>query len=115
MEVHMLRLFISAVFATVLVSANLALAQSGQIEPNAGSWKTWVIPSGKDFRVPPPPDETVTTAELVQLRDILAKNDPQVLERITFWDAGSPGYRWIGVVNNRFASGEKDFPFSKPH
>ena len=26
------------------------------VEPKAGTWKTWVISSGKDFRVPPPPD-----------------------------------------------------------
>ncbi len=107
----MLRLFFSAVFAIVLASANLALAQSDQIESNAGTWKTWVISSGKDFRVPPPPDETATAAELVQLRDILAKSDPQAADKIRFWDAGSPGYRWIGVVNSRFAAGEKDFPF----
>ena len=25
------------------------------IEPQAGTWKTWFISSGKDFRVPPPP------------------------------------------------------------
>ena len=104
-------LFCSAVLAIVLASANLALAQSDQIEPNAGTWKTWVISSGKDFRVPPPPDETATAAELAQLRDTIAKNDPQAADKIKFWDAGSPGYRWIGVVNNRFAAGEKDFPF----
>lgn len=107
----MFRLFFSAVFAIVIVSADLAFAQSSQIEPNAGNWKTWVITSGKDFRVSPPPDEMATAAELVLLRDILAKNDPQAADKIKFWDAGSPGYRWIGVVNNRFAAGEKDFPF----
>ena len=103
--------FFSAVFAIVLASANLAFAQSDQIEPNAGTWKTWVISSGKDFRVPPPPDETATAAELAQLRDTIGENDPQAADKIRFWDAGSPGYRWIGVVNNRFAAGEKDFPF----
>jgi hypothetical protein len=27
----------------------------GQVEPHAGQWKTWVISSGRDYRVPPPP------------------------------------------------------------
>jgi membrane-associated phospholipid phosphatase len=107
----MLRLFSSIICAVVLLSANWAFAQSGQIEPNAGTWKTWVITSGKDFRVPPPPDATATAPELAQLRDLLAKDDPQAADKIRFWDAGSPGYRWIGVVNNRFAAEEKDFPF----
>ena len=34
----------------------VAAQTAGQIEPNAGKWKTWAISSGKDFRVPPPPD-----------------------------------------------------------
>jgi hypothetical protein len=109
----MLRLFLSTVFTIILLSADFAYAQSGQIEPNAGTWKTWVITSGKDFRVPPLPDATATAAELAQLRDLLAKNDPQVTGKIRFWDAGSPGYRWISIVNNRFAAGEKEIAF--PH
>src|SRR5262245_39178072 len=32
-------------------SALRAEQLSGQIEPNAGNWKTWVISSGKDYRV----------------------------------------------------------------
>ena len=58
-----------------------------------------MITSGKDFRVPPPPD--TSAAELTQLRELVAKNDAQVAARITFWDAGSPGYRWIDLVNDR--------------
>ena len=27
----------------------------GQVEPRAGQWRTWVISSGRDYRVPPPP------------------------------------------------------------
>jgi len=109
----MLRLFLSSVFMIILLSADLALAQSSQIEPNAGSWKTWVITSGKDLRVPPPPNAAATTAELTQLRDFLAKDDPQITAKIRFWDAGSPGYRWVGIVNNRFAAGEAGITF--PH
>ena len=28
----------------------------GQVEPNAGKWKTWFISSGREVRLPPPPD-----------------------------------------------------------
>ena len=34
--------------------ATNALAQ-GQIEPLAGTWKTWILRSGSEFRLPPPP------------------------------------------------------------
>jgi hypothetical protein len=94
------------------LSASFAFAQSGnQIEPNAGTWKTWAITSGKDFRVPPPPDAATTADELAQLRILLAKDAPEDVEKIRYWDAGSPGYRWIGFVNNRFAAGEISIPF----
>ena len=43
-------------FGLVLVLTARAQDTTGQVEPNAGSWKTWAISSGKDFRVPPPPD-----------------------------------------------------------
>jgi hypothetical protein len=40
--------------ATVVLSGAIAAAHAGeQIEPNAGSWKTWVIASGRDFRAAP--------------------------------------------------------------
>lgn len=74
-------------------------AQPGGIEPNAGAWKTWVIPSGKDFRVPPPPDAAATAAELEQLRELVRRNDQQSYARIAFWDAGAPGYQWIELIN----------------
>ena len=87
-----------------LLSGGCAFAQPDQIEPAAGSWKTWVISSGKDFRVPPPPEESATAAELVQLREQLAKSDTQIADQITFWDAGSPWNRWIELVNTRESS-----------
>ncbi|CAN7511500.1 phosphatase PAP2 family protein [Mesorhizobium amorphae] len=90
--------------AVILLSGNCAFAQSDLIEPKAGTWKTWVITSGEEFRVPPPPDSSA--AELEQLREIIAKNDAQVAAKIAFWDAGSPGYRWIDLVNNRILEGK---------
>lgn len=89
----------------ILLLANSAFAQSDLIEPKAGTWKTWVITSAEDFRVPPPPANSAT--ELQQLRDLIAKNDAQVAATITFWDAGSPGYRWIELVNNRLLQGQQ--------
>lgn len=64
------------------------------IEPEAGSWKTWVLTSGHQLRPAAPPDETATQQELVKLQEMVADGDAAALDRISYWDAGSPGYRW---------------------
>lgn len=66
-----------------------------QLEPTAGSWKTWVIASGSAIRVPPPPDADETRQELKQLAEIGSKRTAAMLEQIDFWNAGSPSYRLV--------------------
>ena len=75
------------------------------VEPTAGTWQTWVISSGKDFRAPAPPGFTDTEAELRSLADLIGHNDAKTLERIQFWDAGAPAYRWIDLLNPRLFAG----------
>lgn len=96
----------------VLASGTSTIAQSDQVEPNAGTWKTWVITSGADFRVPPPPDTAATATELAQMRELIAQNGPEVADTITFWDAGAPSYRWIDLVNRRLLA---DQPIPNAH
>jgi hypothetical protein len=71
---------------------------SAQIEPNAGKWKTWVLNSGDQLRLPPPPDEERTRTEIEQLKDLAEKRDAATLERIIWWNAGPPGYRWTSIA-----------------
>ena len=52
--------------------SSLRAQADGQIEPNAGKWRTWVISSGKDYRVPPPPGRSETRAELRLLADLIS-------------------------------------------
>src|SRR6266571_8751735 len=87
----------------VLMLVLSARAQDGveQIEPKAGSWKTWAISSGKDFRVPPPPDSAATLEELAWLKSFSQDKDPRIDEQVRFWNAGPPSYRWVDVVTNR--------------
>ena len=82
------------------------------IEPNAGNWKTWVISSGKDYRVPPPPGRRETKAELKQLAEIMSHNDAQTQQQIEFWDAGAPAYRWIDLINARVLAGTPTTPYA---
>ncbi len=42
-----------------------------QVEPGAGKWKTWVIPSGSAFRLPAPPDSEITARELRWVKDCI--------------------------------------------
>lgn len=75
------------------------------IEPDAGHWRTWVISSGKDFRVPPPPGRRRTRAEIHELAQLIAGNTEETRAQIAFWDAGSPAYRWIDLLNARAFAG----------
>ena len=77
------------------VTLPLQVHAGDPIEPNAGNWKTWIISSGKDYRVPPPPPPAQTQAELRALSDLINLNDAQVEQQIKYWDAGAPAYRWI--------------------
>src|SRR5688572_16683178 len=40
---------------TILASTVTVAADLPQVEPGAGNWRTWIISSGREFRVPPPP------------------------------------------------------------
>src|SRR5436189_1945020 len=86
--------------------------ERAQIEPNGGNWRTWVISSGRDYRVPPPPGHKETKAELRLLAQLMSHNDAQVQQQIAFWDAGAPAYRWIDLINARVLAGTPTTPYS---
>lgn len=73
----------------------LTVTLVAQVEPNAGKWKTWVIKSGDQFRLPAPPDAAATKGEIAWLKDQLSQRDSYLAAQVTYWDAGSPGYRWM--------------------
>jgi len=69
-----------------------------QVEPGAGMWKTWVIPSGNAFRLPAPPHSEITAIELRRIKDGISQRDQAALASIRFWDAGAPAYRWMQLA-----------------
>jgi membrane-associated phospholipid phosphatase len=69
-------------------------AVPGPIEPTAGSWHTWLLSSGSELRLAPPPDEAATRAELDELQALASRRDAAMLDRIGYWDSGAPSYRW---------------------
>jgi len=65
-----------------------------QIEPQAGNWKTWVLSSGSQLKVPPPPHRRASEEEIGALKRLSLERDAAALDLINFWDAGSPSLRW---------------------
>jgi len=96
MHIHYI---VSVVALAAAVSSPHAWCQP--VEPGAGGWKTWVISSGKDYRVPPPPGAEETQGELNALADLLAHGDAGTRDVAAYWDAGAPTYRWMDYLNNR--------------
>jgi membrane-associated phospholipid phosphatase len=87
--------------AFIILIAGLLHAHAQKMastEPRAGSWKTWVIASGEQFRVPPPPDRAATDKELDDLQRLAATRDRAALDRVAYWDTGSPSYRWSEIA-----------------
>jgi membrane-associated phospholipid phosphatase len=75
-----------------------ASSTAGGIDPGAGQWRTWVLASGRDLRLPPPPDAQATAAELQQVRSLGAQRDAAALTRIRRWDFWSPAHQWNDVL-----------------
>jgi hypothetical protein len=76
------------------VSPGAAQGRPEPVEPRAGQWKTWVLTSGKDLQLPPPPDAQATAAELQELKRQAGQRDAAAVQRIRYWDFWSPSYRW---------------------
>lgn len=113
-------------YATVCVG--LAQAQAGQasnqgmphsatafavqslIEPNAENWKTWVLSSGNQFRIPPPPDAASTAEELAWLKTQRTRADEVVRSQVAYWDQGSASYHWVQWLQARIVSAGLNTP-----
>ena len=84
----------------------------GQVEPRAGRWRTWVISSGRDYRVPPPPSPWRTREELRRLEDLTRHVDDADRQKITYWGAGAPAYRWMDLITARLLAGTPTTAYS---
>ncbi|MGH2615689.1 MAG: vanadium-dependent haloperoxidase [Thermomicrobiales bacterium] len=87
--------------AKALFGTGYSTVDSSQIEPDAGSWQTWILSSGDQLRPQAPPDETATQDELAKLHAMAADRDAVALDRVSYWDAGSPGYRWNEIATQQ--------------
>jgi len=88
---------------------NRTFAQ-GLIEPKAGTWKTWILRSGAELRLPPPPSASMAQDEIAWLKTFVASADANTRNQIAFWDTGSPAMRWMEIVNDRILDGRVTIP-----
>jgi membrane-associated phospholipid phosphatase len=99
------RSFIVALASSLALALPVQAQPDHRVEPNAGSWKPWVIASGKDYRVPAPPGAADTRHELKALADLIEHNTAATAKQIAFWDAGAPSYRWMDLLTQRSIAG----------
>jgi hypothetical protein len=73
---------------------------------SSGSWKTWLIKSGQQFRVnpPPSPDSTIWSNQLAIIKNTIAHLNDQEKLNVIYW-AGGPGTltlagKWVEIVND---------------
>lgn len=94
----------------VLARPAWAAPRDAPEEPGAGTWRTWFLARGSALRPPPPPD---STSELGAVRGMLSSLDDSARDRIAYWDAGPPPYRWNAIATDLFfggAFGSSNFP-----
>jgi membrane-associated phospholipid phosphatase len=97
--------------AVVLLGAIAASQAAEQIEPKAGSWKTWVIASGGDFRVPQPND-AAAIAEIAELKALAGQRDAAAKDLIAYWDVGPPSYRWQEIALDETMRNNLPWPYA---
>jgi membrane-associated phospholipid phosphatase len=65
-------------------------------DASAGSWRTWVLPSGDAVRPPPPPAATSAafTRDLAELRALAAGRTAEQTEIARYWATDAPSVIW---------------------
>jgi membrane-associated phospholipid phosphatase len=59
-----------------------------------------VLSTGKDLRAPVPPNAQATATELREVKALAGQRDARSIERIRYWDQGSPSYRWNEIMTD---------------
>jgi hypothetical protein len=87
---------LAAVVASIASSPAVTSAASVLYQTGAqpATWSTWLLSSPSELRVGAPPDAAETNVELVRLQMLADTRDAVALDRISYWHAGPPPYRW---------------------
>ncbi len=85
----------------LIMAALSAPGLCSQVEPTAGTWKTWVVPSVKQIRLAAPPNAAASATEVQTIKALMAEATPDNLAQVSYWDAGPPGYRWMELASQQ--------------
>src|SRR5579863_9904975 len=85
----------------LVVSALSAAGVCVQVEPAAGTWKTWVVPAVNQIRLATPPNPAASAAEIQTIKNLMAEATADTRSQIAYWDAGPPGYRWMQLASQQ--------------
>ncbi len=96
------KLLLFAAISTAVVSPVFSQSSS-----DAANWKPYIVKSN-DVTIADAPGKDQTQKELAITRERLAKADTRAVQKIKFWDAGSPAYRWNDMVAHLVTP--RDFP-----
>ena len=75
-------------------------------EPLAGTWRTWLLASGDQYRpaAPPPFQSPAWQAELVGVQEAVARRTPEQEAAVRFWAGGpgtvTPAGLWIEIARD---------------
>jgi membrane-associated phospholipid phosphatase len=85
-------------------------------EPLAGTWRTWVLARGDQYRPPAPPPvrSPAWQAELVAVQEVVARRTPEQEAAVRFW-AGGPGTAtpaglWVEIARDLVVRDGLDAP-----
>jgi hypothetical protein len=106
--------------AAAVLACTLALTACGDnetpviagTEPKAGTWKTYVLTSAKDIKVPAPPTGSKAQAEHDELSRLAGQRTPEVEENIKHWNQDPALKPWMDVNIELVAHGVKDPPLA---
>src|SRR4051812_24053586 len=86
----------SPLLAAILL---LTFQLQAQVEPGAGNWKTWLISSGKAWRLPPPASNNKEAEQVISMQKNLSGDmHDSAWQEMLYWNAGAPGYRWQEMI-----------------
>jgi membrane-associated phospholipid phosphatase len=75
-------------------------------DPTAGSWRTWVLANGEQYRPPPPPPfrSPAWMAELAGVQEAVGRRTPEQAAAVRFWAGGpgtvTPAGLWIEIARD---------------
>lgn len=81
-------------------------------EPTAGRWKTWVLSSPAEIKVPAPPRGAPARAEVEEIARLAGQRTPEVHDIVARWSGDLALKPWLDIDMELVAHGVKDPPLA---